>query len=137
MYPTLLGLAGGKPAKDKPLDGLDVWPTISRGAPSPRHEVVYDIEPYRAALRQGDWKLVWRTVLPPKLELFDLARDPSQTTNLADANPQVVAQMKQRIEALSREAVPPLILKDAFGAVRQELRGAVSLPDAGAVDEQP
>ena len=66
MYPTLLGLAGVKPGKGKPLDGLDVWATIREGKPSPRTEVVYNIESFRAGVRQGDWKLVWRTMLPAK-----------------------------------------------------------------------
>src|SRR5215510_6755352 len=54
LYPTLAGLAGASLAKTKPLDGLDVWPTLSQGKPSPRSEVVYDIEPFRGAVRKGD-----------------------------------------------------------------------------------
>ena len=42
LYPTLLGLAGATAAK-LPLDGLDVWETISEGKPSPRTEIAYDI----------------------------------------------------------------------------------------------
>lgn len=53
---------------------MDLWPTISEGKPSPREEVVYDIEPFRAAVRQGDWKLVWQAT-PSRVELFNLAED--------------------------------------------------------------
>ena len=31
MFPTLAGLAGASPTKDKPLDGVNVWSTISEG----------------------------------------------------------------------------------------------------------
>src|SRR5690606_12282681 len=34
-YPTLLTLAGGKLEQPLPLDGMDVWPMIAGGAPSP------------------------------------------------------------------------------------------------------
>ena len=34
MYPTLLNVAGASTAKAKPLDGLDVWGTISDGSPA-------------------------------------------------------------------------------------------------------
>jgi arylsulfatase A-like enzyme len=78
MYPTLARLAGASLGKAKSLDGQDVWPTISEGKPSPRDELVYDIEPFRAAIRKGDWKLVWQATLPSRVELFDLAHDPSE-----------------------------------------------------------
>jgi arylsulfatase A-like enzyme len=93
MYPTLVELAGASTAKAKPLDGLDVWGTISEGKPSPSTEVVYNIEPFRAGLRQGDWKLIWRTPLPQAVELYNIARDPSEKDNVADANPDKVAAL--------------------------------------------
>ncbi|RYG85870.1 sulfatase, partial [bacterium] len=46
LYPTFVGIAGGDSADAaKPLDGLDVWATIADGKPSPRTEVVHNLEP--------------------------------------------------------------------------------------------
>ena len=138
MYPTLASLAGADAHKGKPLDGRDAWGALAEGRPSPRDEVVYDVEPFRAALRVGRWKLVWQATLPSRTELFDLAQDPGETTNVADAHPAKVAELKQRIEALARDAVPPLILNEALGAVKPALFGSVVLPDdAKAIATQP
>lgn len=86
------------------LDGMDVWLTIVEGKPSPREEVVYDIEPFRAAVRKGAWKLVWQATLPSQVELFNLAEDPAEKTNLAGGNPEKVAELQRRIEAGARRA---------------------------------
>jgi arylsulfatase B len=44
MYPTLASLAGASTANCKPLDGMDVWGTISEGKPSPRTGIVYNVD---------------------------------------------------------------------------------------------
>jgi arylsulfatase A-like enzyme len=138
MFPTLSRLAGADVSQSKPLDGFDVWPVLSAGKPSPRTEVVYDIEPFRAALRQGDWKLVWQATLPSRTELFDLAKDPGEQHDLSAKHPEKVAALKTRIEALSREAVKPLILDEAIGAVKPALFGVVVFPEESqAIHAQP
>jgi arylsulfatase A-like enzyme len=128
MFPTLAALAGADAGKGKPLDGVDVWPTLSEGKPSPRTELVYNVEPFRAGLRQGDWKLVWRTLLPSALELYNIAQDPSEKTNLADQNPQRVAELQKRVETLARESAKSLFLLQAFEAVKGTAHGAPALP---------
>ena len=128
MYPTLAAVAGASTAKTKPLDGMNMWATIAEGKPSPRDVVVYAIEPFRAAVRKGDWKLVWRASLPSSVELFNLAQDPAEKNNLAGTNAAKVAELQQLAEAQAREAVPPLFLLEAMGVVKQVQMGAVALP---------
>jgi arylsulfatase A-like enzyme len=138
MYPTLTSLAGASTAKCRPLDGMDVWAAIADGKASPRTEVVYGIEPFRGAVRVGDWKLVSRSTLPSRMELFNLAKAPSEHTDLSAANPDKVAELRQRIEALAKESVPPLVFGEAFGVLKHALFGAVALPDdAKALDKVP
>ncbi|MBN8280144.1 MAG: arylsulfatase [Gammaproteobacteria bacterium] len=138
MYPTFTALAGVTTHKGKPLDGLDMGQTLFGKAPSPRQEVIYDIEPFRAALSQGDWKLVWQATLPSKVELFNVASDPGEATNLADINPGKVAELQKRVQALSKEAVPPQLFADALGALKSTLFGSVLFPtDDAAVTELP
>jgi len=140
MYPTLAALAGvpvaQTGAKSKPLDGMNVWPTIAEGKPSPRHEVIYGIEPFNAAVREGDWKLVWRTVLPSKVELFDVAHDSAEKTDLAAQHPDKVAELERVAETQARQATPPLILGEAMGVVKEVQMSTVALPDEARIVEQ-
>jgi arylsulfatase A-like enzyme len=129
IYPTLANLAGAPVAKAKPLDGLDVWGTISDGKPSPRTEIVYNVEPFRAGVRQGDWKLIWRTPLPQSVELFNIARDPAEKTNLAAENPDKVAALQKRANELAAAAVQPLWLTTEFGALKKRMGLPPAFPD--------
>jgi arylsulfatase A-like enzyme len=76
LFATFASLAGASTEGCKPLDGVDVWPTVSSGADSPREEIVYNVEPFRGAVRQGDWKLIWRTMLPSSVDLYHLPKIP-------------------------------------------------------------
>ncbi len=127
-YPTLIGLAGASTAKSKPLDGIDMWPAISQGKPSPRTEVIYNIEPFRAGVREGDWKLIWRTPLPQAVELYNIAQDPSEKNNVAAQNPEKVAELQKRANELAKVQVKPLLLQNEFIEFRKRLAVPPALP---------
>jgi arylsulfatase A-like enzyme len=128
LYPTLLNLAGAPLTKSKPLDGMDVWGTISEGKPSPRTEVVYNIEPFRAAVRQGDWKLIWRTLLPQSVELYNISDDPSETKNLAADHPEKVAELQKRANELASQAEKPILLQIEFKNIIDRMHLPPTLP---------
>ncbi|RMF83148.1 MAG: arylsulfatase, partial [Planctomycetota bacterium] len=88
-YPTLVRLAGGSLAQPRPIDGLDIWPTLTTGAPSPHEDLLLNFfPPGIGAIRRGPWKLLVRdSDDPPLTELFQLSDDPAECQNLAEAHP--------------------------------------------------
>ncbi|MCY1309997.1 hypothetical protein D9M70_601470 [compost metagenome] len=113
MYPTLAAVAGAPLGRNKPLDGMNLWPALSEGKPSPRGELVYNVDPLAGAVRKDNWKLVWKAALPSRLELFDIAADPSETKNLSAENGDKVRELQDWITRLAGEMVQPLLLMDA------------------------
>jgi arylsulfatase A-like enzyme len=138
-FTTVAKLAGASTAGCKPLDGLDVWDTISQGKPSPRQEIVYNVEPFRGAIRVGDRKLIWRAILPSSTQIYDLTQDPGEKTNLAASQPETVAALQQRLNTLAAEAAKPLFLLDQFKVIQKNMLGEPVLPtdDDYATAETP
>lgn len=137
--PTLAKLAGAPIATTKPLDGKDVWPVLTEGAPSPHEFLLLNTVGREGAIRAGDWKLVrngessttddeggGETSAPAareakrqkrlaarqeldRIELFNLADDLSETRNLAADHPDKVLELLAKLDQLAEEAVPPIL----------------------------
>lgn len=136
VYPTLLKLAGAPLEQKLPLDGRDVWPTIAEGQPSPHEEILLNATPTKGAIRVGDWKLVLngnladpeeaeqapaakrpkkRAAATDAVELFNLALDPYEKSNLAAQESTRVKQLRARYDKLAQEAVAPKAAPKAAG----------------------
>lgn len=100
VFPTLLTIAGGDPAKYE-LDGLDISDVLMNGGKTPHEEIYWEME-MQTAIRQGNYKLVLDGQLiegePPQDPVFlsDLSVDPGETTNLAAQMPELTAQLKEK-----------------------------------------
>ncbi len=113
-YPTLLKLAGAKVDQPLPIDGLDVWDTISKGAPSPRQETVLNITPNGGAIRVGDWKLIRREQANggkgkrPPFELFNIREDIQEKNDLSESQPEKLKELSARYAEIAKSAAAPL-----------------------------
>jgi arylsulfatase A-like enzyme len=81
VLPLCLLAAGLQSPADRVLDGRNPLPALT-GADSPHTRIVATIGT-AAALREGDLK-IHRTAPGKPWELFDLAKDPGESTNLSD-----------------------------------------------------
>jgi arylsulfatase A-like enzyme len=137
LFPTILSLVGAEGPEDHLVDGRNLATLLTGAADSSRPNQFLMHYPhgrhrsnYWTSWRDGDWKVIYHTL--PEIpttgnhiqfeggnhELFNLADDPFESTNLADSEPEVLARMmKGLISELERhEAVYPV---DAEG---KELR---------------
>ncbi len=109
FFPTLA--AGLVPeAKDLPKsDGVNLLPLLSNpkaGLPPRVHAWHYPHYYPRmtpgSSLRDGDWKLI-HFYEDNRFELYNLADDPGEQTNLAARNPATVARLRAKLDAWRQE----------------------------------
>ncbi len=121
LFPTLLNLIGIEPPSGHPIDGLPLA-TLLSGKPDPgRNETFlmhYPHAPHRSdyftVYRDGAWKVIYH-YFPSAVsegshyQLFNLAEDPFEQSNLATKSPDELARMMKRlISALANhDAVYP------------------------------
>lgn len=94
LMPTFANLAGASIPDDRVIDGVDITSLIlgQPGAKSPHEVLYYEYE----GVRKGNWKLV---VAPKQKELFNLGKDPGEKRNLAQRNPEKLAELSDLIDA--------------------------------------
>jgi arylsulfatase A-like enzyme len=110
MWSTFAELTGGDPPAG--TDGISIVPTLLGHGVQRQHEALYwefHSQGSSQAVRMGHWKGIRTNVVKQPdgpIELFDLDRDPSETTNVAAAHSDVV----RRIDAIITTAHSPAVL---------------------------
>ncbi len=119
MFPTLLNQAGApmdSAHQIKPIDGIDAWKVISGEELSKRDEMLIHVDEFRGAVMAGNWKLIVYATLPSRVELYNVADDPSEENNLAEREPERVQQLLSRLNDYAWEMAPSMYLNDLAGA---------------------
>jgi arylsulfatase A len=101
FFPTALAAAGVDPPAGRTLDGTNVLPLLTGGGVE-RQVPLYWRWGGKVAYREGDWKIVVDESLE-KPELYDLATDRNEATNLAAQEPDRLAAMMARLRAYTAE----------------------------------
>lgn len=99
VMPTLRELNGAKEKDLENMDGISLLPTLENKGMQKEHEWLYfEFQELggRQAVRKGEWKLVHLDIRSDndKYELYNLATDPGETTDLSADNPEKVAELQ-------------------------------------------
>ncbi|NOX98870.1 MAG: arylsulfatase [Verrucomicrobia bacterium] len=95
VFPTLTDIAGAKSPDD--LDGLSILPTLigekAAGKKQQQHDKLYWEYRGQVAVRKDHWKAIQMKPNSP-WELYDLKKDISETTSVADQHPELMKEMQ-------------------------------------------
>jgi arylsulfatase A-like enzyme len=111
FFPTIVLLAGLDLPRDRVIDGLDLSSLLTgRSRSLPERDLFWHFPHYWwgdrvrpwSIVRSGDWKLI-RFYEDGREELYDLAEDPGETSDLAAAKPEVVGELRRKLDEWLKE----------------------------------
>ena len=100
LHPTLASMAGIRTLNQKPLDGTDLWSTISGEDDGPDERIIISHWRNRVSAKTGTYRL------DNNGALFDLSADPGQRNNIAAQNPEVAARLKKAVGEFRTTVLP-------------------------------
>jgi len=107
---TILNLAGAKPPKNRPLDGMDFLPILTGEKRGMKRTLFWRrvgpnwVKTHRA-VRDGNWKLIEER--NGKDQLYNLGEDIGEKSNLAGEQKAKVSRMKKLLDQWENQIDPP------------------------------
>jgi arylsulfatase A-like enzyme len=108
VLPTVAELAGVPLPEDRPIDGKSLVPLLIGKGEFPKRALFWHFPHYRgeigpySVVRIGSWKLI-RFYEDDRWELYNLEEDLGETTDLSQAQPQKLRDLKEIMENFLRE----------------------------------
>jgi arylsulfatase A-like enzyme len=105
VFPTALAAAGISTPVARKIDGVNLIPHLDGTHAELPHSALFWRFGEASALRKGDWKLVSSGAKPS--QLFDLAGDIGETTDLASSRPEIVSELEADLAEWQSQLPPP------------------------------
>ena len=112
VMPTCLAAAGGTIDSAWKLDGVNLLPYLSGENKERPHQTLYWRIDGMWAIRDGDMKLVQGRANSSPPELFDLANDVGEKSNLAARQPEKFKELKAMWDDWNTQMAPPATPQD-------------------------
>ncbi|MHB8899688.1 MAG: sulfatase [Thermoguttaceae bacterium] len=110
FYPTLLEITGlqGNAGHNAKVDGRSLVPLLKKPDAAWQRDTLYWHYPHyyptttpASSVRQGDWKLL-HYYEDDRVELYNLAEDPRESSDLAAAEPERAAALRKQLDDILR-----------------------------------
>ena len=110
VFATSAAVANAPITKRRPIDGANLLPYLTGENASRPHDTLFWRLNQRTAVRVGDWKLLRNPQRRQEgnWELYNLAEDLSETTDLAQRQPDRLDELKDAWQRLNAEMVEPV-----------------------------
>ncbi|MBI4579161.1 MAG: sulfatase-like hydrolase/transferase, partial [Planctomycetes bacterium] len=113
LLPTFVAAANGSLLLGQQVDGVNLLPRLTGQTTTPPHPALFwrtgGSALGKTAVRKDDWKLLRPGFADPSpIELYNLATDLSETTNLADSYPTRVTELSALVDAWKSQLIEPL-----------------------------
>jgi arylsulfatase A-like enzyme len=106
---TILAVAGAKPRKEFPLDGIDLLPILTSKKQNVSRELYWRVlqRKNQKAVRYGDWKFIQDE---NGEYLFNIANDQAEKNNLKDTNKSIADKLRKMLADWEKSVLKPIPL---------------------------